>query len=152
MTRSISGTWRPPVELIALRERLSEVFDAGGAVAVDGSGATEAALRWTPSVDMISAEENVIVAVEVSGMTPDELNVEVDARTLTIRGERQRVSEGARFHRIERAMGVFERTLTLPHLVDPTRCSAAVSNGVLTVTMPRVEERSSETRTIDVAG
>ena len=152
MSRSVSGTWRPPVELIALRERLSEVFDAGGAVSVDGSGATEAALRWTPSVDVISTEDKIHVAVEVSGMSPTELKVAVDARTLTIRGERQRAREGIRFHRIERAMGLFERTLTLPSLIDPEGCEAKVVHGVLTITMPIASQRSGVSRTIDVAG
>jgi HSP20 family protein len=137
MSRAVSGTWRPPKELVALRDRLAEVFDADGGVEGEHSDATEAALRWIPALDVAANEELVIVSLEASGVPPDALSVAVESEQLVVRGQRQREIPD-RFHRLERPMGPFERAVRLPVPVDPSGAEARLERGVLVVRLPRV--------------
>ncbi|MGH9261513.1 MAG: Hsp20/alpha crystallin family protein [Acidimicrobiales bacterium] len=54
-------------------------------------------------------------------------------------------------HRYERAYGAFERTFTLPATVDGERIKASYENGVLTVTLPKVEKAKPRQIQVEVA-
>ena len=77
--------------------------------------------------------------VEIS-VVGNELSVKLDRPDL--------VEEGAAYHRRERPSGSFTRVLRLPLEVDPDRVEAELSDGVLTITLPRAE--SAKPRTIRV--
>ena len=136
MSRSLPGTFPPPKELLALRERLAEVFEAGGGAETEGN-ATEAALSWMPAVDVVANDRAIILTLEVTGVGPDDLGVELLGGTLIVRGQRQRAPGCDAYHRLERAMGPFERTIALPGPVDPERVQAELDDGVLTIRMLR---------------
>jgi len=128
--RSVSGIWNPPKELLALRERLAEVFDT------EGSDASRAAMQWTPPVDVTADEERVVASFELPGVRPPSVSVRIEDKLLTVRGERSRRA-GTQVHHIERAMGAFERTVTLPVEVRASAAIARLERGVLTVVFPR---------------
>lgn len=78
---------------------------------------------------------------ELPGLSEKEVDVSIDARTLTVRGERKvEAPEGYSVHRQERAAYRFERAFELPANVDADKARAAMKNGVLTLTLPKVPE------------
>jgi HSP20 family protein len=90
----------------------------------------------------------IVVHVELPGFNAKDLNVEVDAGTLTISGERQQSSGDA--HHSERSYGSFYRAIPLPENVDPDQIKATFTNGVLEVTMPAPKSVQQGRKKIEV--
>jgi HSP20 family protein len=66
----------------------------------------------------------------------------VENNVLTLSGERQFVSDEANdeYHRVERSFGRFSRSFTLPRNINTDAVKAGFENGVLTVTLPKLEK------------
>jgi HSP20 family protein len=93
---------------------------------------------------------DLIVRAEVPGIKPDGLELSVEPRRLTLRGQRnqnERVGKGS-YHRRERRLGEFSRIIQLPEDLDAAKASAEVRNGLLTVTIPRSEQAKPRQITI----
>ena len=75
-------------------------------------------------------------------MDPDEIQIEVEDNVLTIKGERkfEETVDEERYYRVERRFGSFQRNLALPQGVKPEDIQAGYEDGILTVTVPKVEE------------
>lgn len=86
-------------------------------------------------------EEATTVTAELPGINSDDLNIHLENRKLTISGERQaaEMPEESRYVRQERRFGRFSRTLTLPYAIDAEAVNADYSDGILTITLPRLE-------------
>jgi HSP20 family protein len=127
-------------ELDQVLSRMSESW-TGEAVAV-------------PSVDLSETDSEVQLMVDVPGMKPEEIDIEVTARTLRIRGEHKEEKEetGRTFHRIERRGGSIFRSVELPCAVKEDRVAAEYKNGVLKVTLPKSEEAKSHKIKIKATG
>jgi HSP20 family protein len=112
--------------------------------------ARESAARagWSPAVDVLEVPENVVVLVEVPGLGPEDLRVEVADHTLHVKG-RRRLAFGApgrvRFHCLERQEGGFARAIEVPGPVDFRRARASLADGLLRIELPKVEERRRRT-------
>jgi HSP20 family protein len=106
--------------------------------------------RWRPAVDIKEAEEAIVITADLPGFKADDVDVTVEDRRLSIRGERkfEDAAEGETYHRVERSYGVFERSFTLPSSVDPSKVEASFKNGEVTITLPRREE--SKPRSIKI--
>ena len=96
---------------------------------------------WLPHVNLSETENAYLVAVDLPGMTRDEINVEVVQGDLWITGERRQESEesGKTFHRVECAYGTFRRMIRLGDAVDSARVDAEYKEGVLRITVPKAE-------------
>jgi HSP20 family protein len=83
--------------------------------------------------------------VDVPGMKPEEIDIEVIGKTVRIRGEHKEEKEekGRTFHRIERRSGSVFRSVVLPCAVKEDRVAAEYKDGVLKVTLPKSEEAKS---------
>jgi len=118
-------------------------FDAfNRALAGPSNGSENAAMTvWLPHVNLSETENAYLVAVDLPGMTRDEINVEVVQGDLWITGERRQESEesGKTFHRVECAYGTFRRMIRLGDAVDSARVDAEYKEGVLRITVPKVE-------------
>ena len=104
------------------------------------SGAITSA--WIPPCDIVEDSHALKVTLEVPGIRPEDVKVNLENNVLTIRGEKkqQETEKTERFHRYERTYGVFERSFTLPTTVDPDRITARVESGVLHIEIPKVEK------------
>ena len=107
---------------------------------------------WTPAVDVFEDKDAVKIVAELPGVKPEDVKISLENQTLTVRGEKKQVAEEKteRVHRYERTYGAFERTFALPGTVDADRIEAAFADGLLTVTLPKVERarpRQIEIRT-----
>jgi HSP20 family protein len=100
------------------------------------------AARWLPRIDVFDREKDLVVRVDVAGVSPEDIDITVEDRTLTISGKRsftEETSEGG-FHRREIFSGEFRRTLVLPEGLEATAVAAKAENGILEVTVPRRPE------------
>lgn len=91
-------------------------------------------------VDVADADGDIVVTADVPGFDPDDIDVSVQNRRLTIAAEHSEESEEeeADYYRRERTSRAVSRTVTLPTEVDETAASASCENGVLTVELPKV--------------
>jgi HSP20 family protein len=96
---------------------------------------------FVPPADVIVDEDAVTVYMDVPGITGDQLDVELENETLTVRGERPYPygSDGGAVRRIERGFGRFERTLRVVRGLDPDAIEASLANGVLTLRLQKPE-------------
>jgi HSP20 family protein len=97
---------------------------------------------WTPALDVHEDKDSYNIRVELPGMKREEIEVSIQDNSVTISGERkaEEVKEGTERHRQERFYGKFSRALSLPTAVDGNKVKASYKDGVLTVTLPKVEE------------
>ena len=107
---------------------------------------TNSALRrdeqWTPAVDILEKDGNLILRAELPGMDEKDIDLKLEGRVLTLGGERKGYIEENRqnYHRVERSYGAFSRSFTLPETVDIDKIKADYKNGILTVTIPQKPE------------
>jgi HSP20 family protein len=94
-----------------------------------------------PATNVFETKEAFVVKAEVPGLSEGDVSVSVEDDALVVRGERKAsVPEGYRVQLRERAPIAFTRKLPLPARVDAGAVTAALENGVLTVTLPKAKE------------
>jgi HSP20 family protein len=95
-----------------------------------------------PRVDVIDGDAVITVHAEIPGVKKEDLDVSVNEDTVTIRGRssHEERSESDSYFRSEIARGEFVRTVALPGAVDASKAKAKVENGVLELTLPKVEK------------
>lgn len=88
-----------------------------------------------PRMNLAETDEHVTVTMELPGVDPKDVDVQVSEQLLTVRGEKSDESEDKRknYHYVERSFGSFQRSIHLPSPVDPDQVDASYKNGVLTV-------------------
>ena len=95
------------------------------------------------SVDVYQDKKNIIVKSTVAGVEPEDVDVSFDNDMLTIRGKRKKdltIDEDNYFYQ-ECYWGSFSRSIILPVDVDSTKINAAIKNGILTITLPKVKKK-----------
>jgi len=105
-------------------------------------GNEEAMGSWAPLCDIYEEGDNIVVKAELPGLDRNDIDVQVENNVLTLRGERKRENEvkSENLFRMERYYGTFTRSFTLPASVDTEKIRAEYKEGVLLLTMPKVEE------------
>ena len=106
-------------------------------------GERDGARRWVPPMDLVEAEDHFVLKADLPGLGEGDVSIEVQDGTLRISGERKAEHESRErgWYRLERAHGSFARSLTLPEGVDADGISAEFDRGVLSVRIPKPEER-----------
>jgi len=112
----------------------------------------ESDYTWSPRVDIHETDKEIHLDVELPGLDKKDIKVEVRNNTLTISGERksEHKTEESQCCRIERHYGKFERTFGLPDTVTSDKVAAEYKNGVLTLTLPKIEKAAPKQVQIDV--
>jgi HSP20 family protein len=107
---------------------------------------------WAPAVDMYETKDALMVAAELPGLDEKDIHLSIIGDVLSIRGERQWNQEVKQesYYRGERWYGKFERSLPLPMPVQADKVTAKYRDGVLTITLPKVEEIRPKEIKIDV--
>lgn len=99
--------------------------------------------RWAESypVDLYETGEEVVLEMAVPGISKDDLDISLEGRQLTIRGNyNPAASEERRYWLQGIPRGAFSRTLTLPAGVEVDKVQATVHNGLLRISMPKTPE------------
>ncbi|MBD2078382.1 Hsp20/alpha crystallin family protein [Leptolyngbya sp. FACHB-17] len=134
--------WQPLKELEALRHQMNQVFDAWlhpdpearSLSPIDG-------MAWTPAIELHETDTDVVLKAEVPGIEAKDLDVQVSEHTISISGHHQeetRTEEKGVF-RSELRYGQFQRLIPLPTPVQYDQVKADFKNGILTLTLPKIE-------------
>lgn len=109
---------------------------------------------FLPPADVTVSDGDLVLTMDLPGVTADDLEIEVVDGTLAVRGERRRpkLAEGTRWTHMERAFGRFDRRINLPEGVDPDKVTASFDNGVLSLIVPKPERMIPRTIAIGSAG
>lgn len=131
------SSWQNPLEdFFEMRDRLYRLLDESFT-----SGRAENAPAFTPAVDILAGDEEIVLLVEVPRMSREDVSVEVREGLVTISGERAGNGDGRYFVR-ERPTGPFSRSFSLAYELDPESVTARLDSGVLQVTVSRRERRT----------
>jgi len=126
----------PVSGLLALQRELERAFQhpLNANFGVSGRGVF-------PAANVFSGADGYVLRLEIPGVAPEQLQVQAEGRTLTIKGKRE-VHElpGASFHRRERESGEFSRSIQLPDALDPSQAAATYKHGILTLRVPLKKE------------
>lgn len=121
-------SWDPLRDLRVWQERLERLTD-------------HRPDSWTPPIDVYETQDRYVVAAEVPGLSREHIELALEDSRLTIRGQRidRNTSAGdvVHFHQVERGHGAFARTFEFASNIDVEAVSADLTNGVLTVTLPK---------------
>src|SRR5664280_64260 len=114
--------WEPFAELGELRSRFDRMFDE---LTVGRERA------WTPAVDVVRENGNLVVRADIPGIKPEEVKIEVEDDILTVSGEHEEHKEEKDKHyvRRERRYGSFSRSMTLPSGVEAKSIKAKTHDG-----------------------
>lgn len=107
-------------------------------------GFTVGTSEFTPRTDISEDEKNIYVSVEVPGISKEDIKVTLnDENVLVIKGEKKRETKTEdkerSYIRVERSFGSFQRSFMLPDNVKKDNIAAKFENGVLTITLEKVE-------------
>jgi len=99
-------------------------------------------VTWAPRADIHETDREVLIDLELPGIKKEDIKIEVKSNFLTVSGERkqERKTDTLEGSRLERHYGEFKRSFTLPDTVSEDKITAAYSNGVLTITLPKSEK------------
>ena len=102
-------------------------------------------------LDVIDRDKEFLVRGELPGVEKDDIEVTIAGDRLTIEAEREfeEVDEKEEFYRHELGYGKMMRAITLPEGVDPENIHAELKEGILSVTLPKIQ--AAERHTVKVA-
>jgi HSP20 family protein len=120
--------------IFGLRREIDRLFeDAFG-------GGSESRALWAPPVDISETDGELEIDLELPGIKPENVDLNVENGVLTVTGEKReerKEGEEGRQHVVERRYGRFVRTIQLPTGVDEEQISANFDNGVLSIRVPK---------------
>ena len=132
----------PVVQLRELSNRLSRLFEGDAPRWRFGDVGGTLTSAWVPPCDVFEDRDAIRIVAEIPGVKSKDVEISLENNLLTIRGEKKQENrdESGQVHRYERTYGVFERTFALPSTVNVDKIEARYDDGVLTVTLPKVEQ------------
>ena len=137
--------------LSEMNRLLEQVFGGGAQRAGDGQRGQLAG--WSPAIDVLHQDDDLVVRAELPGVRPEDVDITVQNGVLTISGkiEEEREEERRGYLVRERRYGTFRRSLQLPQEVNEDQINARFENGILEITIPGAAA-SREPRHIQVDG
>jgi HSP20 family protein len=152
--------WRPfgfstmdrwePFRVADIQTEVNRLFDNFFGRPVSGS--TSGGRTWVPAVDMYATKDDLVVTLELPGVSEKDVAVSITGDLLTVKGERRfenQVKEQNLLH-VERTYGKFERLIQLPMAVQSDRVKATYREGVLEIKLPKTEELKPKEIKIDI--
>lgn len=122
-----------------LQNEMSRLFDPRITKTTEDNVVTS---DWTPAVDIKEETGRFVIAADLPGVDPKDVDVHMENGLLTLRGQRnfENSEEKDGYKRVERVRGTFYRRFSLPDTADAERISAKCSNGVLEIVIPKHEK------------
>lgn len=102
------------------------------------------------AIDAYQTQDSVVVKAPIAGVLEDDLEISITDEVVTIKGERKDVQETDKdsYFCQECYWGSFSRSYILPVAVDANKAEAVLTNGILTITIPKQEK--TKTRILKV--
>ena len=98
--------------------------------------------NWNPQTDIKETDDSYLLSIDLPGLDPKEVKVNLEGNILSISGERkfEEVKDNETYHRVEKRFGKFMRQFTLPKDIDNAKIDADFKNGQLNVTIIKSEK------------
>jgi HSP20 family protein len=137
--------WDPFRELRSMDETMNRLWRGFG-------GVPDGAEEWNIALDVVQKDDQIIVKASAPGIKSDDFDLNIEDNILTIRAERKAdFDEKAVYLIKERPVGSFFRALRLPDNVDANKVQSNYENGILTIVLPKAEEKKKKQIKIEVA-
>ncbi|CAB5083292.1 hypothetical protein D3OALGA1CA_3413 [Olavius algarvensis associated proteobacterium Delta 3] len=102
---------------------------------------TTPGLVFTPAVDIFETEKEITLLADMPGVKADDLNIDLRENILTLTGDVAPSEEtNAEPLLVEYEYGRYYRQFTLSQVIDQDRIDAQLNEGVLRLTLPKVEK------------
>jgi HSP20 family protein len=131
--------YEPLREMVSLRDAMNSLFQESF---VRPLGMPTEAYSMMLPLDIAEDENQFSIKMSLPGVQPEDVHITAHGQDLTIRGEIKAEEErkDTHWHLRERRFGQFQRTVSLPTMINPDRAHAGFENGVLTLVLPKAEE------------
>jgi len=96
---------------------------------------------WYPALDLVEEKDRLVAYLEMPGVDPAQVQIQLQGDQLTIKGERkaETKSEQGKMLKREHVVGAFTRSVQLPYPVQAEKVMASYRNGVMTIHLPKAE-------------
>lgn len=107
---------------------------------------------WSPQVEVLERDNELVVRADLPGLTKDDINVEFSDEGIIIEGERKNEKEekGEGYYRTERSYGKFYRRIPVPEGVNAENAKATFDHGVLEIIMPATKREPTKVKRIEI--
>jgi HSP20 family protein len=120
--------WNPSQQLSSWHSDIDDLFGRF-------FGRPETSLgSWIPRIETYRKDNDYVVRLDLPGVDPKDVHVQIEGNLLSITGERKNEERGSDYQ--ETRYGQFERTVSLPHGVEPDKIAAHYEHGVLEIRVP----------------
>ncbi len=128
--------WKPFREVVSLRDAMDRLFEDS---IITPKGVV------MPKIDIKDQKDAIVVNAELPGMNAEDVDIEISDGVMTISGERktEKEEQDAGYYHKESHTGFFSRSFTLPAEVKEGQAQAEMKNGILVVTVPKIEPKKA---------
>jgi HSP20 family protein len=133
-----------------LRDELDRLFDIG----LPFANIRSVPRGTFPAINLYEDKDTVEIFAYVPGIDQNKIELSLQDNVLTIKGERETVRPGDKahnYHRRERFSGAFTRIVSLPEGLDPNKVSAKYNDGILHVSIHKMEARKPKQIAVKIA-
>ncbi len=150
--------WNPLKEMEAMRSDMDKIWGelfptarraAAGSPKRVLSGEDGAAV---PPLDIIDAGDDILVRVEMPGVSKKKIEITVDDNTLTIKGEitKETKHKSENYYHSERTYSSFARSISLPANIIEKKITAGLADGILEIRLPKTDEEKPKKIKVEV--
>jgi HSP20 family molecular chaperone IbpA len=113
---------------------------------------TRPGLVFTPSVDIFETDNEIILLADMPGVVPDNLSIDLRDNTLTLEGDISPVdAQQEELVYTEYSTGRYYRQFSLSEVIDQTKIDAKLEDGVLRLSLPKIEKATPRKITVKAA-
>lgn len=129
-----------------IQDQIDDLFEQSHPQEGGARELTQSGVHWQPRVDIKDQKDKFLIMAEIPGVDPKDIDVSMEDGVLTIQGstEDKHEDKDDNYVRIERFKGSFYRQFNLPQSADQDNISARSNQGVLEVTIPKVQQKESK--------
>jgi HSP20 family protein len=141
--------WQPFNEIDSLQRRINTMFDD---IIFPNYWRDNRNVTYVPAAEISETPEAVHLKLEIPGIDPKDLDIQVSKDSVSITGERKQETktEENGTTKTEFYYGKFQRLFTLPTWVQNTSVTADYKDGVLNLTLPKMEEVKNKVVKVDI--
>jgi HSP20 family protein len=132
--------WQPFSELMSLRQAMDKLFE--DSFVRPSRGVAALGEVAAPALDVYQTPTEIVVKAALPGLKPEDVSIDITGETLTIKGESKAEQEIKKEDYLyqERRYGAYSRSVVLPSGLKTDKAEATMEDGILTLTIPKVEE------------
>ena len=145
--------WQPFKEMDSLRQQMNQMFDELAQGNFESAKSRRQSMQWSPAIEIQETDGEIVLKAEVPGVNAKDLDVQVSEDAVSISGkhEEEKRTEEKGFFQSELRYGQFQRVIPLPSTVNHQQVKANFKDGILTLTLPKVEAAQHKFVKVDLS-